>query len=56
MGSAEPSDVNAIQSESDQLVNTSNYYDTVASTSGKKRTKKEILADAKRAKMNLSSV
>jgi hypothetical protein len=26
-----------------------NYYETVASTSGKKRTKKAIVADAKRA-------
>ncbi|EFP74868.2 uncharacterized protein PGTG_01461 [Puccinia graminis f. sp. tritici CRL 75-36-700-3] len=44
-----------VQSNTPDAPESGNYYDSIVSTSGKKRTKKEILADAKRAKKNLST-
>ncbi|KAA1077943.1 hypothetical protein PGT21_024323 [Puccinia graminis f. sp. tritici] len=53
----EDGDVHATnnQNNSEAALQSDNYYDSIASTSGKKRTKKAILADAKRAKKNLST-
>ncbi|EFP86938.2 uncharacterized protein PGTG_12679 [Puccinia graminis f. sp. tritici CRL 75-36-700-3] len=55
-GTVEGLDVGPVHNEGQNSSNSVNYYDNVALTSGKKRTKKEILADAKRAKLNMSSV
>ncbi|EFP78672.2 uncharacterized protein PGTG_04628 [Puccinia graminis f. sp. tritici CRL 75-36-700-3] len=51
----EGADADPVQNQGAKLGTSNNYYDSVASTSGKKRTKKEILANAKRARLNISS-